>query len=239
MAYKDKEKAKQYAKEYRQSPKGKEYNLKYMKKYRSLPDKREKNIKYQKEYGQTPKSRRAQSNRQLKRLYGIDLVEYNKLFELQNGRCAICFDLPSNKRFDTDHNHVSGKIRGLLCHRCNCVLGYGGDSILLFQEVMRYLKNNKNKLYKYSEKASPKIGDWHLKQKYGMTVSDYNELLERQHGKCAICFEPPTYRRLDVDHNHLTKTVRGLLCNKCNMTLGYGNDSILLFQEAIRYLESH
>jgi len=46
----------------------------------------------------------------------------------------------------------------------------------------------------------------------------YDELLKLQGGRCAICRENPnpTSKRLDMDHNHLTMTMRGLLCSRCN-----------------------
>ena len=55
--------------------------------------------------------------------------------------------------------------------------------------------------------------------RYGITVGEYDALLENQGGKCALC-ERDTHdvlgRRLAVDHNHKTGVVRGLLCMNCN-----------------------
>lgn len=75
-----------------------------------------------------------------------------------------------------------------------------------------------------------------LRRYYGITEDQYDELLVRQNGVCAICKEPPGIRRLAVDHCHETKAVRGLLCDRCNTTLGKFNDNIELFQSAIDYL---
>lgn len=47
----------------------------------------------------------------------------------------------------------------------------------------------------------------------------YDELLERQGGVCAICGRPPATRRLDIDHDHATMELRGLLCHRCNRAL--------------------
>lgn len=52
--------------------------------------------------------------------------------------------------------------------------------------------------------------------RYGLTVEDYEKLLKAQGGVCAICGRPPKKQRLAVDHDHLTKRVRGLLCAFCN-----------------------
>lgn len=47
----------------------------------------------------------------------------------------------------------------------------------------------------------------------------YDGLLAKQSGGCGICGRPPTDRRLDMDHDHKTMTLRGLLCNRCNRFL--------------------
>lgn len=74
-----------------------------------------------------------------------------------------------------------------------------------------------------------------LKTKYGLSYEDYLVILEKQNNKCAICGVTPT-RRLDVDHNHETGKVRGLLCPKCNRALGSFNDNIVYLSRAIEYL---
>lgn len=72
-----------------------------------------------------------------------------------------------------------------------------------------------------------KNNDKNLKQKYGITAIDYIRLLENQQMSCAICgrFENVgkimQVRKLGVDHNHKTGQVRGLLCNWCNISMGW------------------
>jgi len=56
----------------------------------------------------------------------------------------------------------------------------------------------------------------------GLTVGQYEELLEAQGGGCAICGNPPKTRRLDVDHDHRTGAIRGLLCHVHNRVLWPG-----------------
>jgi hypothetical protein len=55
------------------------------------------------------------------------------------------------------------------------------------------------------------------KLRQGLTIAQYDELLEAQGGVCAICGRPPKNRRLAVDHNHKTGKIRGLLCWVCNL----------------------
>jgi len=72
-------------------------------------------------------------------------------------------------------------------------------------------------------------GGGHNVAKYGLTAAAYAALLELQGGVCAICGRPETIvdtrrgivRRLCVDHDHTTNRVRGLLCHRCNVNLGY------------------
>jgi len=60
----------------------------------------------------------------------------------------------------------------------------------------------------------------HLKNTYGITAEDYNAMMERQGGVCAICGAPPSETRsLNVDHDHETGAIRGLLCTLCNTHL--------------------
>ena len=57
--------------------------------------------------------------------------------------------------------------------------------------------------------------------RYGMTPGDYERLLEKQGGKCAVCKRAPKNNCLSVDHDHRTGSVRGLLCAPCNRHVGY------------------
>ena len=60
-----------------------------------------------------------------------------------------------------------------------------------------------------------------LKKNYGITIEEYETLLDNQNGVCYICQnECPSGRRLAVDHCHETDKIRGLLCCKCNTGLG-------------------
>lgn len=77
----------------------------------------------------------------LKQLYNISLNEYNNMLISQNGKCLICgMDLKNSKRgFAVDHDHKTGKVRGLLCHLCNTGLGNFKDSVSLLHKAISYL----------------------------------------------------------------------------------------------------
>jgi hypothetical protein len=73
----------------------------------------------------------------------------------------------------------------------------------------------------------------------GITLDDYQEILKRQGGVCAICRTSdcgPVARRFSIDHCHKTGKVRGLLCHRCNLGIGHFDDSIELLRVAIAYL---
>lgn len=73
---------------------------------------------------------------------------------------------------------------------------------------------------------------------YGLSYEDYQELLKTQGGVCAICREPEKIpgRALAVDHDHRDNRIRGLLCNRCNNTLGRVDDSPELLEKMAAYL---
>lgn len=77
-----------------------------------------------------------------------------------------------------------------------------------------------------------------LKSKFGISVEQYEAMLDRQGSRCAICEHIPDEdeKRLAVDHNHDTNEVRGLLCVRCNMGLGYFRDNYHHLISAATYL---
>ena len=78
--------------------------------------------------------------------------------------------------------------------------------------------------------------EYHLKRKYGITIEDYEKMMEQGGGTCWICDEPPKSARLAVDHDHYTGHVRGLLCWKCNTAIGKFQDDPDKLMRAAAYL---
>lgn len=101
-------------------------------------------MKARKRYKQNPIAKRKCI---LKKWYGITLEDYDKMFEAQKGLCAICGNPETVKRKnDTairrlaiDHDHRTGKIRGLLCGDCNVGLGKFKDSANIIDKAAKYL----------------------------------------------------------------------------------------------------
>jgi hypothetical protein len=85
----------------------------------------------------------------LKRVYKITLAEYQDLFKIQGGVCAICHnpetivDAKNGLLRDlaVDHNHKTGRVRGLLCRRCNQAIGLLNEDKDLLQQMIDYLSS--------------------------------------------------------------------------------------------------
>ena len=87
---------------------------------------REQILAYQKTHSYRKSQEYAASQRRWTlRRYGMTNADYEKLLLAQDGRCAICktSETGTKKYFDVDHNHITGKVRGLLCHVCNKYVG--------------------------------------------------------------------------------------------------------------------
>jgi Recombination endonuclease VII len=89
-----------------------------------------------------------QRNYLLKRNYGISLAKYNQMVAEQCGSCAICGAVPSEnpdepgrnqKRLHVDHDHVTGKVRSLLCSDCNRGIGFLRENSEMLQRAALYL----------------------------------------------------------------------------------------------------
>lgn len=79
---------------------------------------------------------------QLKKVYGISLVELEEMWESQDGKCSICEGSLAKRSggYAIDHNHSSGKVRGLICSRCNFALGLVLESETTLLRLIEYLK---------------------------------------------------------------------------------------------------
>ena len=111
--------------------------------------------------------------------------------------------------------------------------------------VKSYKKFDK-RVNKYYESRSARCGVCErLKQKYGITRKDRDEMYAEQDGKCVICKDNLTFAwnhskaSAAVDHCHTSGKVRGLLCMNCNMGLGKFQDNPEFLRNAADYLEDN
>lgn len=108
----------------------------------------------------------------------------------------------------------------------------------------RYYRNHTEKTKKmhkkYRDKHKEQYRNYRLKYAYGNGVVDwYYKQVKIQKGLCALCEQPPNkgkHKTLHIDHNHKTGQLRGLLCGKCNMHLGFVENKKFL-KAALEYLK--
>ena len=112
-------------------------------------------------------------------------------------------------------------------------------------------KNNPDKRKEWREQNPDKVKEYEerrIESTYGITAEHYNNLLDQQNNRCAICREESKDgKSLAIDHDHSCckgkkscgECVRQLLCGHCNMMLGHAKDNIELLEAAQNYLEKH
>lgn len=72
--------------------------------------------------------------------YGLTVEQYEQMYRDQNGTCAICHGVNTNgRRLHVDHDHATGKVRALLCHNCNFVIGYAKENPDILLASIGYL----------------------------------------------------------------------------------------------------
>ncbi len=133
---------------------------------------------------------------------------------LKKKKCSKCGKEKKIEQFSPRNNRKSG--RASWCREC--------------------VRNALKALYVATDRKI--IRGRNLKALYGISLDEFDALLEQQNGVCIICGN--TNRRdepLAVDHDHLTLEVRGLLCTKCNTALGCMGDNPTLLRKAANYLE--
>lgn len=113
------------------------------------------------------------------------------------------------------------------------------------KRVRKWKKNNRhqdNEICKSWRRRNPEAAAVitkaaKLKAKYGLSIEDFERMREKQKNECAICTQPLVRgRHTHVDHCHTTGVVRGLLCDRCNLGVGYFKDDPNLLHRAARYV---
>lgn len=123
----------------------KEYNRQYYKEHLAkdlgyIKKSRERINKWRRDYIKThPEYER---KRKCKQRYGVTFDEVKQLLESQDNKCAICEKYIPGLGLNgyIDHDHSTGKIRGILCPSCNTILGLSHDNINLLLKAIKYLK---------------------------------------------------------------------------------------------------
>jgi len=168
--------------------------------------------------------------------YSLD--EFYKRIKGEDARCKSCTKAASRRDYAENHEKRDAQKREH--RRLN-------PEIWLLRERKYRLKNRDKirackKAYKTRNPNQQRAA--HLRKEYGITLLEYQEMLGRQNGVCAICSLPESLVKhgkiisLAVDHRHHDGTIRGLLCSKCNLGIGYLGDSPKLLTAAATYIRT-
>ena len=257
MPYKDPERKKLYNQEYFKKNRYKCYensNKFYSKNKIEINNKRRLRFANDLEY----RNKKLSQNKvdKLWRRSGIRKSKFQELYNKQNGCCGICFNFFSPvfknlPRVDHDHNCCSNTqscgncVRGLLCFNCNTGLGFFNDNIQLISSLILYLNKDGFKIvpdfsrYKNNSKGIRRDSkDIARKHQYGLKQDVFEWMLLQQDFKCCSCRKSIQDSNINVDHNHSTGIIRGLLCRSCNLGIGQFKENIELLQAAIKYLHT-
>jgi hypothetical protein len=145
--------------------------------------------------------------------------------------CKSCKSELTKIYYATHKDYVSKKYKEYYAKNKELLLKKGKE----YREANKQQEDDYHKKYYQEHKVEEKARS--TKKLYGLEYTDYLAMLENQNGVCAICHEAPDKRNLNIDHNHETGEIRGLLCIKCNRAIGLMKDDINLFQSAIEYLQ--
>ena len=145
--------------------------------------------------------------------------------------CTSCKQMKSKDNFYTCKGYLKSLCK--ICEKLDKAKRYKQNSAAKIAKSLVYQKKNRRARSAYSKK-------WYLANRYKITQEQYDQLFLKQEGKCAICgkHRDELDRDLCVDHNHITDKVRGLLCYRCNVALGYLKDDVSSLLKAIQYLEA-
>lgn len=184
---------------------------------------------------------------------GLD--EKNSYRSEENGktrfRCKICYHENSKKYYTSNRQKLIDNAlkwkkenRDRVNELARKDYKNNPEKYKKWRENYLYPNSEKRKEWrkKYYESKRYEIGTREVCRNHGVEVKTYNEMMEAQQGKCALCGKAETRKmrgrvmRLCIDHNHETGKIRALLCHDCNSGLGKFYDSPDLLTMAAIYL---
>lgn len=157
--------------------------------------------------------------------------------------CQMSATIPMDERWEDFWSFIEDvgerKSQNHKLRRKDDYSGYGPNNFIWVE--IQPDKTKAERAREWHKNNPEKTKNSYLRKKYGITLIDYNRMLEEQNGVCKICKKDGKDRAgaLHVDHCHITNKVRGLLCARCNIALGNLNDDPELFRKAIKYLEEN
>ena len=144
--------------------------------------------------------------------------------------CSKCKEeFPSTLEYFLKHKETKDKLSSW-CRKCQNI------------NTEKWRDDNRDYWKKWQKENPKKWKNNQLKNSHGISLKEYNNLLEKQNYVCWICQQPETCKQfgniqsLSVDHDHRTGKIRGLLCHHCNRGLGCFKDDIKLLERSVKYL---
>lgn len=174
-------------------------------------------------------------------------------FSINKSSCKRCAANEAVARYDKDKLdefviawRLENDDKLIICNFCN-LEKYGKAFMTRSKECKECnkAKHRKDKRDSYLDNIDI-LRDKNLHNLYGIGCADYDQMLLNQKGVCAICKGSPTGKPnkqgiiyFHIDHDHITGTVRSLLCSKCNSMLGMAREDIGILRSGIKYLLEH
>lgn len=137
-------------------------------------------------------------------------------------RCTGCGETKPIDDYYLTTNRYGKKYPTARCKRCHV------------EYTTAWRKQNPDKVREIGERHAAKKRFTRLQREYGLTPDEYVAMVDACGGRCAIC---DLSKPLDVDHDHDTGRVRGLLCRNCNRAIGWMHDDPAILRRAVAYLE--
>lgn len=162
--------------------------------------------------------------------------------EIQDKPCAKCGAIdrneqgscnPCRRKRGRERNRLKDRSH-LLCSRCKKRPRVDGKCC---EKCLERIANGSPMAM---ERPKEYIKDWTLKERYGVSLKQFEEMAAAQNGLCYICKDPErsglNQEWLSVDHDHSDGRVRKILCRKCNSGLGMFGDDPERIARAVEYL---
>jgi hypothetical protein len=170
-------------------------------------------------------------------------------------RTKICSICKKEKPFNKFYRHISSKPNGVRkqCNDCRKIYrkkAHKDNPKIKRRQARNWVNKNRDKVNEEARRRRSenrkRYKGYTLKRDFGITLIQYEKMLNEQGGLCKLCNRPETAKHqsghtkeLAVDHDHVTKNIRGLLCWVCNTGIGKLQDDPVLLRKAANYIEKH
>jgi Rps23 Pro-64 3,4-dihydroxylase Tpa1-like proline 4-hydroxylase len=168
------------------------------------------------------------------------LIDFNKHAGRKDGyadRCKVCLCedrkiyYSKNKEQIIEQQKEYKKLNEQICKE---------RSLKYRERTREQAKQRAKTWYSQNKERAKKTNRKNKLKQYGLTVDQYNQLIENQNNSCLICKKEFSEQiKSHIDHCHASGKVRGILCQKCNQGIGLFYESLESLQSAIEYLKKH